>query len=167
MKGGEIDSDRGCADISNNPTTTLPKRNTSKSGHHQRSLVLTLFERDIYNIDPAKRITTSAKMASNEIDNEQDLLPEQTEGYKVGEKRTLDEYHKMGTFAFVLIMTHIIPLVHCFLTRFILVLCCSLLLDQFSKWELLKKTHHQFDVTPLNNSINPPSTLPRSLQGFL
>ena len=32
-------------------------------------------------------------MASN---NNDDLLPEQTEGYKVGEKRTLDEYHKMG-----------------------------------------------------------------------
>jgi hypothetical protein len=26
-----------------------------------------------------------------------DLLPEQTEGFKVGEKKTLDEYHKMGT----------------------------------------------------------------------
>lgn len=32
-------------------------------------------------------------MASN---NNEDLLPEQTEGYKVGEKRTIDEYHKMG-----------------------------------------------------------------------
>lgn len=26
----------------------------------------------------------------------EELLPEQTEGYKVGEKRTLDEYHQMG-----------------------------------------------------------------------
>jgi Rho GDP-dissociation inhibitor len=25
-----------------------------------------------------------------------DLLPEQTEGYKVGEKKTIDEYHQMG-----------------------------------------------------------------------
>jgi Rho GDP-dissociation inhibitor len=28
--------------------------------------------------------------------NEQDLLPEQTEGFKVGEKKTIDEYHKLG-----------------------------------------------------------------------
>jgi Rho GDP-dissociation inhibitor len=27
---------------------------------------------------------------------EQDLLPEQTEGFKVGEKKTLDEYNNMG-----------------------------------------------------------------------
>jgi Rho GDP-dissociation inhibitor len=27
---------------------------------------------------------------------EQDLLPEQTEGFKVGEKKTLDEYKNMG-----------------------------------------------------------------------
>jgi len=32
-------------------------------------------------------------MASNT--NNDDLLPEQTEGYKVGEKKTIDEYHKM------------------------------------------------------------------------
>jgi Rho GDP-dissociation inhibitor len=29
--------------------------------------------------------------------NEQDLLPDQTEGFKVGEKKTMDEYHKLGT----------------------------------------------------------------------
>jgi hypothetical protein len=34
--------------------------------------------------------------------NEQELLPEQTQGFKVGEKRTIDEYHKMGTFNIVL-----------------------------------------------------------------
>jgi len=27
--------------------------------------------------------------------NDQELLPEQTQGFKVGEKRTIDEYHKM------------------------------------------------------------------------
>jgi Rho GDP-dissociation inhibitor len=27
---------------------------------------------------------------------EQDLLPDQTEGFKVGEKKTLDEYKNMG-----------------------------------------------------------------------
>jgi len=31
-------------------------------------------------------------MASN---NDNDLLPEQTEGFKVGEKKTIDEYHKL------------------------------------------------------------------------
>jgi Rho GDP-dissociation inhibitor len=30
------------------------------------------------------------------IDGDNDLLPEQTEGYKVGEKKTMDEYEKMG-----------------------------------------------------------------------
>lgn len=28
--------------------------------------------------------------------NEQDLLPDQTEGFKVGEKKTMDEYNKLG-----------------------------------------------------------------------
>jgi hypothetical protein len=36
----------------------------------------------------------TAKMASSS--NEQDLLPDQTEGFKVGEKKTMDEYHKLG-----------------------------------------------------------------------
>lgn len=36
-------------------------------------------------------------MASNA--HTDDLLPEQTEGYKVGEKKTMDEYHKMGKWA--------------------------------------------------------------------
>lgn len=31
--------------------------------------------------------------------HDQELLPEQTEGFKVGQKRTIDEYHKMGTFS--------------------------------------------------------------------
>ena len=35
------------------------------------------------------------KMSSS---NDQELLPEQTQGFKVGEKRTIDEYHQMGTF---------------------------------------------------------------------
>jgi hypothetical protein len=33
-------------------------------------------------------------MASSSKD--EDLLPEQTEGFKVGEKKTIDEYHKLG-----------------------------------------------------------------------
>ena len=33
-------------------------------------------------------------MASS--NNEQDLLPDQTEGFKVGEKKTMDEYHQLG-----------------------------------------------------------------------
>jgi len=28
--------------------------------------------------------------------NDQDLLPDQTEGFKVGEKKTIDEYTKLG-----------------------------------------------------------------------
>jgi len=28
--------------------------------------------------------------------HEHDLLPDQTEGFKVGEKKTMDEYHKLG-----------------------------------------------------------------------
>lgn len=35
-------------------------------------------------------------MASSAADN--DLLPEQTEGFKVGEKKTMDEYKSMGEF---------------------------------------------------------------------
>lgn len=30
--------------------------------------------------------------------NDQDLLPDQTEGFKVGEKKTMDEYSKLGMF---------------------------------------------------------------------
>ena len=30
-----------------------------------------------------------------------DLLPDQTDGFKVGEKKTIDEYHQMGTFMFL------------------------------------------------------------------
>jgi hypothetical protein len=40
-------------------------------------------------------LTEITIMASNA--NTDDLVPEQTEGYKVGEKKTIDEYHKMGT----------------------------------------------------------------------
>jgi hypothetical protein len=32
--------------------------------------------------------------------NDQELLPEQTEGFKVGEKKTMDEYSKMGMHTF-------------------------------------------------------------------
>lgn len=32
--------------------------------------------------------------------NDQELLPEQTEGFKVGEKKTMDEYNKLGECAF-------------------------------------------------------------------
>lgn len=34
---------------------------------------------------------------------EQDLLPEQTEGFKVGEKKTMDEYHKLGVLVFIML----------------------------------------------------------------
>lgn len=38
----------------------------------------------------------NANMAS--ASTEQDLLPDQTEGFKVGEKKTMDEYNKLGTW---------------------------------------------------------------------
>jgi Rho GDP-dissociation inhibitor len=31
---------------------------------------------------------------------EDELQPEKTEGFKVGEKKTLDEYEKLGTYFF-------------------------------------------------------------------
>ena len=34
-------------------------------------------------------------MASNQH-HDDDLTPEQTQGFKVGEKKTLDEYHQLG-----------------------------------------------------------------------
>lgn len=34
---------------------------------------------------------------SNALGNE-DLVPEQTEGFKVGEKKTIDEYQQLGRF---------------------------------------------------------------------
>jgi hypothetical protein len=37
-------------------------------------------------------------MASSSHD--QELLPEQTEGFKVGEKKTMDEYNKLGMLCF-------------------------------------------------------------------
>lgn len=40
--------------------------------------------------------------------NDQDLLPEQTEGFKVGEKKTMDEYHKLGTFFFAFMLHQIV-----------------------------------------------------------
>lgn len=33
---------------------------------------------------------------SNEAAVHDDLVPEQTEGFKVGEKKTIDEYQKLG-----------------------------------------------------------------------
>lgn len=33
---------------------------------------------------------------SNEAAVPEDLVPEQTEGFKVGEKKTIDEYQKLG-----------------------------------------------------------------------
>jgi hypothetical protein len=38
-------------------------------------------------------------MASSSHD--QELLPEQTEGFKVGEKKTMDEYNKLGMLFFL------------------------------------------------------------------
>jgi hypothetical protein len=59
----------------------------------------------------------------------EELLPEQTEGYKVGEKRTLDEYHKMGMLISpwhfeAAIMLDLCPSIYLFL----LFMCACLLL---------------------------------------
>jgi hypothetical protein len=35
---------------------------------------------------------------ANMADNHDDLHAEQTEGFKVGEKKTIDEYQKLGMF---------------------------------------------------------------------
>lgn len=37
-------------------------------------------------------------MATNEHIPEDELKPEETEGFKVGEKKTIDEYHQLGTY---------------------------------------------------------------------
>lgn len=60
-------------------------------------------------------------MASSSKD--EDLLPEQTEGFKVGEKKTIDEYHKLGMWyllskllfvEFISLVAVSIPMIFCF-----------------------------------------------------
>jgi hypothetical protein len=41
---------------------------------------------------------------------EEELQPEQTEGFKVGEKKTIDEYQKLGKFALSLLSLSLSPL---------------------------------------------------------
>jgi hypothetical protein len=41
-------------------------------------------------------------MATNEHIPEDELKPEETEGFKVGEKKTIDEYHQLGTYYVIL-----------------------------------------------------------------
>lgn len=55
----------------------------------------------------------NANMAS--ASNEQDLLPDQTEGFKVGEKKTMDEYNKLGAWFPALPHVHL-RLLHFFFT---------------------------------------------------
>jgi len=38
------------------------------------------------------------KMASADHVTEDELKPEETEGFKVGEKKTIEEYHKLGMY---------------------------------------------------------------------
>jgi hypothetical protein len=38
--------------------------------------------------------------------NEQELLPDQTEGFKVGEKKTIDEYHALGMLVLIYFVTY-------------------------------------------------------------
>jgi len=37
-------------------------------------------------------------MASTDHVTDDELKPEETEGFKVGEKKTIEEYHKLGKF---------------------------------------------------------------------
>jgi hypothetical protein len=46
----------------------------------------------------AQALRAALSMASH---NNDELLPEQTQGFKVGEKKTIDEYHQMGMFKFL------------------------------------------------------------------
>lgn len=52
---------------------------------------------------------------------DQELLPEQTEGFKVAEKKTIDEYHQLGMFKWsfdALIQGPIYDVVCCFCYAF-------------------------------------------------
>lgn len=37
-------------------------------------------------------------MSTEHHDDDHELVPEQTEGFKVGEKKTIDEYQQLGKF---------------------------------------------------------------------
>lgn len=39
-------------------------------------------------------------MSTEHHDDDHELVPEQTEGFKVGEKKTIDEYQQLGKFFF-------------------------------------------------------------------
>jgi len=43
-------------------------------------------------------------MATSDHIADDELKPEQTEGFKVGEKKTIDEYHKLGMILSVLLL---------------------------------------------------------------
>lgn len=47
-----------------------------------------------------KHTTVPDQLAIMASHGEHDLLPEQTEGFKVGEKKTMDEYDKLGMLYF-------------------------------------------------------------------
>lgn len=47
-------------------------------------------------IHPIPFLVHSTAIMSNEAAVHDDLVPEQTEGFKVGEKKTIDEYQKLG-----------------------------------------------------------------------
>jgi len=42
-------------------------------------------------------------MATSDHIADDELKPDQTEGFKVGEKKTIDEYHKLGTLVSALL----------------------------------------------------------------
>lgn len=56
--------------------------------------------------------------------HEQDLLPDQTEGFKVGEKKTMDEYNKLGTLTPPRFVCSLLPRLY-FFAIFIACLLCQ------------------------------------------
>jgi hypothetical protein len=76
--------------------------------------------------------------------NEQDLLPDQTEGFKVGEKKTMDEYHKLGMW-----LSHF----HCYF-----ILSMFLSSGSFVIWSsFIRKPQHQGNrmLSNTNHVSNP------------
>jgi hypothetical protein len=47
-------------------------------------------------LPPLTELPTSRTPAMASAHHDDELVPEQTEGFKVGEKKTLDEYHQLG-----------------------------------------------------------------------
>jgi hypothetical protein len=92
-------------------------------------------------------IETSTKMSNND-----ELLPEKTEGFKVGEKKTIDEYHQMGTFYFSSYISY-----HCYILDH----------DLSASQSLFFQVHSLFSRRPLRPKRRAASLSAYFLQAFL